>query len=456
MQKIDNTIQEKIIKGLKVKIDLKRPWYYPIVRTLTLPFRIIAWPIRYILMSIIAPITRSHIIDFFRRADNKVDPKINQATLKRIQEELKVNELKFNYTEIKYKTQGLSNDCKLVHAFNRKDRETAIASRKLVINFGANGQSMSESIDALEKRHASLDGLQAFNKSLSEIDKLITRMPCKGEMRTQKNPSHPDRLAMKEQLKIIKDNMQGYITSDKMAKYDQAFSSLKALIDDNITHDTSKQQLFDEILKMHQHRKNAEQNDVMFVGYPKGATSSQEIVDACVAAIKRAMAAGYKPENISITGWSLGGAISAQVLKEMKPYLDEGQKFAGYVNDRSFTNLGDVITTPDGVMNRLLNGLAGTLGLQLDAKQAITSGLPVKQIKLSYDEEDDIINSQASLALYIEKNSDHIKIPTQVKVTEEFGHFGAGPNLYAPAKSHNEWESYKQSNEKYSKRTYHK
>ena len=83
-----------------------------------------------------------------------------------------------------------------------------------------------------------------------------------------------------------------------------------------------------DYLKKEQAKIKEEKNDVMFVGYPKGATSSREILDAGVSAVRRAIEAGYKPENISITGWSLGGAISARVLEEMKPHLD-GKKFAG-------------------------------------------------------------------------------------------------------------------------------
>ena len=55
----------------------------------------------------------------------------------------------------------------------------------------------------------------------------------------------------------------------------------------------------------------------MAIDYPQKATSTKELVDAGVSAVLRAINAGYKPANITITGHSFGGAWSALDLKDM-------------------------------------------------------------------------------------------------------------------------------------------
>jgi hypothetical protein len=89
-------------------------------------------------------------------------------------------------------------------------------------------------------------------------------------------------------------------------------------------------------------------SDIIFVSYPKGATSSQELVESGVSAVRRAINAGYKLENITIAGHSLGGAVGALVLQEMKNHLNQEQKFACYINHRSFKDLGAVIAAHAG------------------------------------------------------------------------------------------------------------
>lgn len=148
-------------------------------------------------------------------------------------------------------------------------------------------------------------------------------------------------------------------------------------------------------------------SDIIFISYPKGATYSQELVDGGVSAVLRAINAGYKPENITIAGHSLGGAVSALVLQEMKNHLNQEQKFACYINHRSFKDLGAFVaahakSSQDGWLRKAINGIAWAFRVQLDAESAIKSGLPVEKIVAYYDEQDGVIKPAASIGKAIE------------------------------------------------------
>jgi hypothetical protein len=204
--------------------------------------------------------------------------------------------------------------------------------------------------------------------------------------------------------------------------------------------------------------------DLLAVEYPDYATTSKELVDAGVSAVIRAIKAGYEPKNITIAGHSLGGAVSALVLKEMKKYPEvmNGQKFAGYVNHRSFTNLGDVVAshanhkddnsllkenkefikeTKASWLGWFTNGFASLIGIQLDAKSALsTPDLQVSQMKFYADDKDEVIRHGASMAARIKD----IEVPTKVKYTNKYGHNGVASNsLYKSSKSHTKWDKQK-------------
>lgn len=164
-------------------------------------------------------------------------------------------------------------------------------------------------------------------------------------------------------------------------------------------------------------------NDFLAVGYPKGATSTKELVDAGVAAVKKAMEAGYKPENIGFSGHSLGGAIATLVLQELKKEHQD-KIFNSLVVHRSFTNIGAAAKGMIGriVSSRLVNRLANKLGLGIDPEKAIKEGLPVKQMKFYQDIDDSIISDKASIAGAVAGMEGH-GVPTTVKTTKDNDHF---------------------------------
>jgi hypothetical protein len=147
----------------------------------------------------------------------------------------------------------------------------------------------------------------------------------------------------------------------------------------------------DGLVRLHSMGNNNITNDVLFVDWPKGAKSSKELVNSGLQAVFRAISAGYKPENITISGFSLGGAVAAEVLKESKKYLEPNEKFHAYVNHRSFSDLESVVAgwisnvkVINFILKTIINGLLSLLGLNLDAGSAIKSGLPVGRMKFYY------------------------------------------------------------------------
>lgn len=205
------------------------------------------------------------------------------------------------------------------------------------------------------------------------------------------------------------------------------------------------------------------QNDFLSVDWPAYATTSDQLVDAGVSAVIRAIKAGYKTENITIVGHSLGGAVSAKVLEKMKDYPEvmQGQKFAGYVNHRSFSKIGDIIaaqvlfsmdnsllknnksfveTTNNSWLAWFLNLIASLFGVQINSEKIFKDGdLPVSQMKFYADNKDEIINCGASIAQRIKQLSKR-KIPTKIKMTSAHGHNNEFTNsLYKPSKNWTEW-----------------
>ena len=143
----------------------------------------------------------------------------------------------------------------------------------------------------------------------------------------------------------------------------------------------------------------------------------------------------------------------------------KGQKFEGYVNHRSFSNLGDFVAahanhkndnsllnenkdfikdTKKSWLGWFTNGFASLIGIQLDAESALsTPDLPVSQMKFYADNQDEVIKHGSSMAAGIKD----IEVPTKVKYSNINGHNGApSDSLYKTSKSHTEWSAKKDEN----------
>lgn len=211
-------------------------------------------------------------------------------------------------------------------------------------------------------------------------------------------------------------------------------------------------------------------NDFLALGYPKGANSSKELVDAGVSAVLRAMQAGYQPENITIAGHSLGGAVAACALREMKVHLQDNEKFAGFVSHRSFSSIGDFVgaamtstrrdsfLADNGAAARaearsswtgwIAKGLTSLFGWKLNAEAALRDpSLAVKQMKIYADDRDEVIRHGASVAAALQASNN---VPTKIKITTQQGHNGAFANsMFKPSKTHSDWDPTKTHSAKY-------
>ena len=336
---LSNTPRESVAQALgNEPAQLRNPWYYWIKCTLTLPFRAVTWPIRYLLMFAICPMSRFY--EEITQSDSEVKMKFNVD-----QETLENGEIgTFKLKAINY-TISDNDKCRMVLAWNQGQSEE-VKDRKLVINFGGNGQPILGRIYKLEN---------------------------------------------------LKSN-----------------------------------------------------SDIIFVEYPKGATYSQELVDGGVSAVLRAINAGYKPENITIAGHSLGGAVGALVLRKMKHHLQQEQKFAEYINHRSFKDLGAFVaaqaeTSQDGWLRKTINLIAWAFRVQLDAEEAIKSGLPVNKITAHYDEKDEIIKPAASIGKAIEDGELQPGVNTEVVRTDFCEHNNFRSNTLYGAEESYDYRKYIQA-----------
>ncbi len=213
----------------------------------------------------------------------------------------------------------------------------------------------------------------------------------------------------------------------------------------------------------------AVKNDFMAIDYPQNAISTNELVDAGVSAVLRAINAGYKSENITITGHSFGGAWSALVLKEIKQYLPQGHKFEQYINHKSFTNIGDVFAAKRNAqhgdltleatekqkyqednktfLSRVVNFVGSLLGLQFDSESALGGDLPVQKMKFYAGNHDINVPSASSMAVAMEIKK-NVTLPTQIKYNST-QHSEYAEGLYKTGRK--EWSTNNEINGRYLK-----
>jgi len=77
------------------------------------------------------------------------------------------------------------------------------------------------------------------------------------------------------------------------------------------------------------------------------ASNKNAGIDCGVTMVRKLLADGYKPENITILGHSIGGAFATEIASEVKKrkVLPEGQKLGGLVIHKSLSYLSNVVTS---------------------------------------------------------------------------------------------------------------
>ena len=151
--------------------------------------------------------------------------------------------------------------------------------------------------------------------------------------------------------------------------------------------------------------------------------------------------------------------------------------FEGYVNHKSFTNIGAVavakvndtygnlINTDKNekiqfqeknktFLSKSINFIGSILGLQFDAESALKDkNLPVKQMKFYAGNSDYNVPNEASVAVAIEIKND-VSIPTQIKY-DNTGHSTNTKSLFKPLKDYKDWSKDQPApNAKYIKRIF--
>jgi hypothetical protein len=86
--------------------------------------------------------------------------------------------------------------------------------------------------------------------------------------------------------------------------------------------------------------KYAPYDNIMLINYPSHAFSQKKVIDYGYDAIKELINKGYKVENIDVLGRSIGGGVSAQVLKRLKK---ENILINNYINFNSFSKINKVL-----------------------------------------------------------------------------------------------------------------
>ncbi len=138
MPKIISTQNKNIIESLKREpwqMQKINPWYFWIKRTLTLPLRVLTFPLRWLFMRIICPISYEDdtVSDEFLVGGKNLTEKAKNA---------------FSIHEINY--QISKNDrCSMFLCANMKNNDTPASKRKLVINFGGNLEFISDRLTTI-------------------------------------------------------------------------------------------------------------------------------------------------------------------------------------------------------------------------------------------------------------------------------------------------------------------
>jgi hypothetical protein len=116
-------------------------------------------------------------------------------------------------------------------------------------------------------------------------------------------------------------------------------------------------------------------DNLMFINYPFKAYSQKKVINYGYNAIKDLIEKNYKSENIDVIGVSIGGAVSANVLRKLKK--EDNIKIGNYFNVNSFSKINKVIPfAPEFLQKRFLRKIISTLssilflGFSLNAEKA--------------------------------------------------------------------------------------
>ena len=146
-------------------------------------------------------------------------------------------------------------------------------------------------------------------------------------------------------------------------------------------------------------------DNIMLINYPSHAYSQNKVINYGYDAIKDLIVRGYNPENIDILGRSIGGGVSAQVLRKLKK--EDDINVGNYVNFNSFSKINRVLPfapkfLKEGFLRKIISTLSSLLflGFSLNAAEAINDqgNFAAQNTTVIRTKGDEIIDPYASLS----------------------------------------------------------
>lgn len=146
-------------------------------------------------------------------------------------------------------------------------------------------------------------------------------------------------------------------------------------------------------------------DDIIIINYPSYAISLDGVVKGPEDILKNLIRDGYKPENIDIVGFSIGGGVSLEVLNKFKDngVLKDGEKFGSVLNINSFSKLSKVLPHSEVEKSKRgpLSKLSSTIfkGFNMDAAKILKDkNLPVSNKVVISAKGDKMIDKYASMS----------------------------------------------------------
>jgi hypothetical protein len=173
-------------------------------------------------------------------------------------------------------------------------------------------------------------------------------------------------------------------------------------------------------------------SDLVALNYPNKINSSRDVINYYKAAINSLIESGYKPENITLKGHSMGAGLLSVALSEIN--LKSGQKFAAFDNYYGFTNPAESQLNKPGFVNKILlfiaNNLFKATDFDINVKKVFDKAqLPVNKITLYRASNDNTILKDGLIATYVDNKNNNKNNNKYTVINVDGDHFVL-PNDY--------------------------
>ena len=145
-------------------------------------------------------------------------------------------------------------------------------------------------------------------------------------------------------------------------------------------------------------------HDHIWINYPTSISNMKDMVNHGESVIKHFInTLGYKPENITIIGYSLGGGVATEVMDRFSDtFKMNNQKFNAFYNINSFSKLSNVIKNILSVFRYIF--YFEIKKNELDSTKICKPEFPVSNIIVLSNDNDKVIPKKASLNQFINED----------------------------------------------------